>query len=78
MQRLVCLIFAISFLLVLPAGSQTEWQATITAQSELEFSQPQPLIFAMKEQATIGFDQRIDKPLLRHRFHPLTWISTFP
>mgnify|MGYP001264293192 CR=1 FL=1 len=78
MQRLVCLIFAFSFLFILSADSQTEWQAIITAQSELEFSRPQPLTFAMKEQATSGFDQRIDQAAAPPPFHPLTWISTFP
>ena len=78
MQRLVCLIFASSFLFILPADSQTEWQATITAQSELEFSRPQPLTFAMKEQATSGFDQRIDQAAPALPFSPINLDLYFP
>ena len=78
MQRLVCLIFAFSFLFILPADSQTEWQATITAQSELEFSRPQPLTFAMKEQATSGFDQRIDQAAPPPPFSPINLDLYFP
>ena len=78
MQRLVCLIFAFSFLFILPADSQTEWQATITAQSELESSPPQPLTFAMKEQATSGFDQRIDQAAPPPPFSPMNLDLYFP
>ena len=69
---------AFSFLFILPADSQTEWQATITAQSELESSPPQPLTFAMKEQATSGFDQRIDQAAPPPPFSPINLDLYFP
>ena len=66
------------FLFTFSIHSQTEWESTITAKSIVESSLPQILTFAMKQQATTGFDQQIDQIAPSSPVSPINLDVFFP